>query len=241
MRTLTETSVNCLSWWYPRIAGHVPTPETYFVRVSDWMELAKILDNQECWYFNELCVLLGKAVDRVGTPCFLRTGQGSGKHDWKNCCFLESRDDLPQHICKLVEWSHLVDFIGLRHDVWVVRKMLDVEPLFRCTAYGDMPVVREWRYFVKGGQVLYGIPYWPEGALEQGRPDREDWHTFVPLLHAEPIEQAAKLAATVSEVVEGAWSVDMLCCKDGGWYVTDMALAHMSHGWEAGRIDGPTP
>jgi len=64
--------------------------------------------------------------------------------------------------------------------------MLPTQPLFRCRLYGNMPVVREWRYFVDGGKLLYGIPYWPEEALEQGGPDADDWREHLKLLQTEP-------------------------------------------------------
>lgn len=222
---------NCLSFWYPQIRHAVPTPETFYVTVSDGWRLANLLDGGECWYFDSLCEILWDAAKKVGLPCFLRTGQGSGKHDWKNCCYLTDAELIPQHVMALVEWSHMVDMMGLPHGTWVIREMLDVSPVFRCTAFGGMPVVREWRYFVADGELLYGIPYWPEEALEQGRPDKNSWRDDLPFLHS-PFEGGEELARKVAEVIPGRWSVDVLETANSDLYVTDMAIAEQSWGWK---------
>lgn len=225
---------NCLSYWYPKIANHVPTPDTFFVRVADGWRLADLLAGGSCWYFESLCEMLRGAAEVVGTPCFLRTGQGSGKHNWKDCCYVTDAPAIGRHVMNLVEWSHRVALMGLPHDVWVVRKMLPTRPAFHCARYGGMPVVREWRYFVDGPKVLYGIPYWPEVALGQGGPDVAGWRDHLTDLHAE-ISGGAALANEAGARVGGRWSVDVLDTTDGP-HVTDMAVAERSWGWEE-----PTP
>jgi len=220
----------CLSFWYPQIVRAVPTPKTFFVRVSDGWALANLCEGQPCWYFDALCTMLQGAIELVGIPCFLRTGMGSGKHNWKNCCYLDDPAKLKQHIFNLVEWSHLVDFMGLDHSVWVVREMLPTKPKFLCQRYGDMPVVREWRYFVDGDKLLYGIPYWPEDALEEGQPNDENWRVCLSYLHEEPGPEVVELATKAGGCVGGKWSVDVLEGQDQ-WYVTDMAIAEVSYGW----------
>ena len=229
---------NCLSYWYPKIEGEVPTPETFFVSLSDMWGLASVLDGNPCFYLRALADLLRAAGDEFGWPVFLRTGQGSGKHDWSRTCFVSDPCDVERHIVSLVEWSHLVDFVGLPHNVWVVRKMLPTRPVFKCTRYGGMPVVREWRYFVDGDRVGYGIPYWPEGALDQGGPDREDWREFLCALHAQPPSDVTQIAAAAGRAMGGdIWSVDVLE-SDNGWFVTDMALAEASYGWGSRQVGG---
>jgi hypothetical protein len=129
----------------------------------------------------------------------------------------------------------MVDMMGLPHDVWVVREMLPTQPVFHCKFYGNMPVVREWRYFVDGARVAYGIPYWPEEALRQGEPDVANWESFIPRLHEEPGSKVEELAYLVGERIGGQWSVDVLECGND-WYVTDMAIASRSYGFDADKF-----
>lgn len=230
---------NSLAYWYPRIKDAVPTPETHILEAE--ADLTSLLDGETPDGFDSLVSGLCLAADMVGWPCFLRTGHGSGKHDWERTCFVRRSADMAQHVGALVEWSHLVDFMGLPTNVWVVRQMLPTEPLFRCEAYGGFPVTREFRLFVRAGGidgagVSHVQPYWPPESCEQGRPDVEDWRD---LLRASwtvsPWEGVAicDLALTaVRAIGSGYWSVDVLQDRDGGWWVTDMAEGDASFQWD---------
>jgi len=94
-----------------------------------------------------------QAATAVGFPCFLRTDHTSGKHEWNRTCFLKSADDIPQHIFNLAEHSEICDFIGLPRDTWVVREYLPIIPYGSCPHYGNMPLCREFRFFVNDDVV----------------------------------------------------------------------------------------
>lgn len=221
----------CMSWWYPKIQGLVPTPRTEIVKAG--IELWRLIDDETPDGYYGFLTRLGEMAVKVAPghieqPVFLRTGHTSGKHNWKCCCYLDY--DLDGHVRALVNFSAMAGFFGLPYDVWAVREYLPVEPLFRCTAYGDMPVVPERRYFVDGGKLLYSIPYWPEQALQEGEPDEPNWRDKLPIVQREFTEAAAKMARTCGEACGGKWSVDVLLTRDG-YYVTDMAEAEKSWGW----------
>ena len=226
--------LSCLSYWYPKIRDIVPTPATEILQTD--VELIHLLDGKTPDGFRDFLSKLRSAADRFGYPCFLRTGQGSGKHNWKHCCHVTDGELLDRHIAGLVEWSCMVDMMGLSYDVWVVREMLATTPLFHCTAYGDMPVVKEFRAFVDGAKVLYVNPYWPEDALEQGHPDRIDWRSCLPQLVGNQLDLAIveNLSSRAGAAVGGKWSVDVLFARDQ-CYVTDMAEAERSWGWDPER------
>lgn len=116
----------------------------------------------------EFLTRLEAAGDLIGWPVFLRTGQGSGKHQWKRTCYVQDAGELPYHVAALVEWSHLVDMLGLPTYVWAVRELLPVEPICTLPRYGDMPLTKESRVFVRDGKVLCSHSYWPEGAIAAG-------------------------------------------------------------------------
>lgn len=228
----TETELTCLSYWFPKIrdAG-LPVPKTEIVQMSlgAVKEGYGLLDGKRCGIaFGEFVDQIWHAAQQMGFPVFLRTGQGSGKHQWEKTCYLSSDRHLNRHLFNLIDWSSCAD---LPFNVWCVREMLPTTPLFRCTAYGGMPVVREFRFFVDGPQVLFHIPYWPEDAFEQGKPDDPAWRLSLPLLQSERhIGAARTLASAAGEAVGGKWSVDLLETQRG-WFVTDMAVAERSYGW----------
>jgi hypothetical protein len=170
---------------------------------------------------------LRNAATGIGFPCFLRTGMTSGKHEWKNTCYVESASDVPQHVFNIVEFSECADIFGMDWSVWAVRELLPTIPHGVCPRYGNMPVCREFRFFVEDGQIHCFHPYWPLEALKDG-----GWSGDYEAMCAVPDEvELRRLAERVSWVVPGAWSVDILE-TERGWYVTDMAEAYKSFHWE---------
>lgn len=239
-RTHTEDR-NCLSWWFPRIQGAgLPVPKTHVITTE--VPLIEMVDRKSPLGLDLFLTALRTAADDVGYPAFLRTGQGSGKHQWEETCFIQSTSNIGQHVFNLVEWSECVDMLGLPYHVWAVREYLPVRPLYRCTRYGNMPVVREWRAFVDGARVVYVNPYWPLEALEQGAPDCKTWaDSYDGDFAASPqttttIEQ---LASAAGFACGGRWSVDILETING-LYVTDMAIANRSWGYDESRFLGCT-
>jgi hypothetical protein len=214
---------NCLSYWYPKIMGIVPTPETILTRTE--IKLIEVFDNRKPEGWDEFIDVLGKATDYMGYPCFLRTGQTSGKHDWAKTCYLPSRDVLESHVISIIEYSEMVSLIGLPCDVWVVRKMLPTQPLG--IAFDGMPICKEFRVFVRDGDILCWHPYWPKNSFKQGVPE---WYNELCELEDGDLRTVLYNAAKAGRAVGGAWSVDILKTKDG-WYVTDLATAEDSWHW----------
>ena len=235
---------NCLSYWFPRIkAAGLPVPETRIVRTKvDLTPLDGLPPGS-----SEFLSRLSEAADAIGYPVFLRTGHGSGKHEWTRTCCVTEPKQLGQHVYNLVEWSCMVDMAGLPTNVWAVREMLPTTPLF--TAFRGMPICREFRVFVDGPEVVCEHPYWPPKALVQGFPrkqsvqwgldedirqlpenfDRLYWDLCsLPEGDRRKVTQLASLAGAV---LGGKWSVDVLETKRG-WYLTDVAEADRSFHWD---------
>ena len=228
---------NCLSYWFPKLqdAG-VSVPRTEIIRTN--IKLECLCDGEIPEGFDDFRRSLEEAAVKIApldSPLFLRTGQGSGKHDWKNCCYLTAASKLADHVRSLVEWSHMVDFIGLPHDVWCVREYLPVEPVAVLPRYGDMPLVRELRGFIENGKVVCVHNYWPAKAIVQGGGTEEEAKRATVFINAvgctEPaaIDLIHEVAAAFAD--NGSWSVDVLQTKRG-WFVTDMAEAGRSFHWE---------
>lgn len=237
---------SCLSYWFPlvRDAG-LPVPKTAIIQAPDlspWIsrKSGESLTSGFDGFFNDLA----RACAEVGGfPVFLRTGHGSGKHGWKDTCFVPNFDVLPQHVYAIFEWSHMVDMLGLPTDVWAVRELLKTEPIFK--AFDDFPVTKERRYFVRDGEVICRHPYWPEAAVEEGSPRLlskplqidlpiTDWRERLAEMNAETPEEVEELTALsrrVAKSVSGFWSVDWLWTADRGWVLIDMAEGERSFHW----------
>jgi hypothetical protein len=210
----------CLSYWYPRIryAG-LPVPRTLIIHAP----LLLTYEDVPTAGLDDLLWQIDAACGRVGYPAFLRTGLTSAKHDWKESCFIAAHSNIASHVNQILEYSEMVDFLGLDCSVWAVREMLPTKPMFH--AFNGMPIVREFRFFVEDGKVTHVQPYWPADSIQ--RPDVPDWEAR--LAHASEITQEERgvlsdMARTANAYVPGDWSVDFLETENG-WYLTDMAVA----------------
>ncbi len=221
---------NCLSYWFPRIqAAGLPVPRTEIVTAD--CELLRLYDGTTPEGYHTFFQSVWKAARRIGYPCFLRTGHTSGKHDWKDTCYVQAMEDLGRHIFNLVEFSECCDLMGLPTDVWVIREMISTSPAF--VAFGGMPIAREFRIFTRDNEPVCIHPYWPKDTIQ--RPTTDDWAER--LAEMSEIDEATAgrlkaMARTASLATDyGDWSVDFLEDTDGNWWLIDMAVAAGSWHW----------
>lgn len=220
---------NDLAYWFPRVkAAGLPVPDTRIVTTD--IDLCALTDGVTPAGFDQFVNELMWAGNEIGgRPFFLRTGHGSGKHNWSRTCFVDE-GNLGWHVAALVEWSHTVDMFGLPHQTWAVRKLIDTAPLFLCQTWEGFPVTREFRVFVRGGLVETHYPYWPEDAIESARPDRDDWRQLLRSASTLDDAQVLKLAERAGTAVDdGYWSIDFLQDRAGAWWLTDMADGAQSY------------
>ena len=234
-----NTDMNCLSTWFPKLqTAGLPVPKTIIVRAPN---LLPLLDGEQPDGWATFMVELANACDVMGFPCFLRTGQTSAKHSWLESCFITHISCLGRHVANLVEFSEMADFVGLPTNVWAVREMLPTIP--QMTAFNGMPICREFRCFVRNGEVICWHPYWPGDALLDGMPnppaDFEQRYANLCYLPATDEPLLRDLASRAGAAVGGDWSVDILETKRH-WFITDMAVAQQSFHWpdcqHAGRF-----
>lgn len=216
---------NCLSYWFPKIMDLVPVPKTEIIHTS--VNLIETVTQPDVMPkgFDDFIKQLGDACDEMGYPCFLRTGHTSGKFEWRDTCFVASREVLPAHVAALVEYSECVDLIGLPYHVWAVRELLPTRSYG--TAFRGMPVCKEFRVFVEGPQVRCWHPYWPENSFKGNLPAE---YNELCKLEEEDQRIVLDMASKVGYMMNNQWSVDVLL-TDRGWYVTDMARAESSWHW----------
>ena len=225
-----------LSWWFPRIeAAGVPVPRTKLLKMPPAAreDIYAMFDGKDVKdgmpaFADEVRA----AAAEFGYPFFLRTDYTSGKHNWANTCFVGSPEDVLLHIFNIVEFSECAAFIGLPWTNWAVREMLPIMPISICKAYGNMPVCREFRFFVDGGKVQCWHTYWRLHALEQGsiNVNSVDAFRLLSRMDRRDEDRLVALAEQAGRAVGGAWSVDVLDTARG-WFVTDMAEAHKSYHW----------
>lgn len=227
---------NCISYWLPIVQTikEIQTPETIIIKpdvglyqLIDIME--PLPDAKTVAAFEGLVTSIRHAGARLGFPLFMRTGTFSGKHQWKDTCFVKYPADIPKQLAHLIEDAACRDQCL---DVFCARELLPTSPAFHAF-HGDMPIVRELRVFVRGNQLLGSVPYWPEKAFEDQPVSAPQWRDYLAELNNIPADQVyelEKLSRIAGARLEGAWSVDWLW-TNRGWYLTDCAIGPMSYGW----------
>jgi hypothetical protein len=253
------TPSNCITYWFPKLAeSGAKVPRTHILHAPG--ELLHMCDGKDPYGYADFVKLIEFCCSDVGYPCFFRMGDGSGKHSWKDCCWISSPADIPGHLYQTVEDQACKD---LDTDIVVIREGIRTRPLFHAF-WGEMPITREFRFFVEieekteiedgppgpfGEQrkilslptyepkITHIQPYWPAEAIDGHRPDRENWAQLLQgvstLSAAEHETLTALVLAAMSQFhgTEG-WSVDVLQDRAGEWWFTDMALAGCSYRWE---------
>lgn len=219
-----------LSFWFPKLeAAGLPVPRTILLEMPDEAQASiwHAFDGKD--YEGGALALFAAEIARacatVGYPAFLRTDHTSGKHGWKRNCHVPDEASIIHRIMGVAEFSEMASLPWAR---WAVREFLPTIPFGVCTRYGNMPVCREFRFFVTDGAIQCAHPYWPKHALDDGGAEAIDHEA---LCRMDNEAELRALAEAAGRAVPGSWSIDLLE-TERGWYVTDMAEAHKSFHWE---------
>lgn len=219
-------------FWFPKIADDFPVPRTEILPLTSasQYELRRMLDGEP---LSPTRTELIKATAReIGYPLFLRSDQGSAKHQWRDTCYVPTEEDLIPHLVRLVEWHECIGFMGLMYDALVFREYVDLVGPF--TAFNGMPVARERRLFVQDGGVLCDHAYWVSHALDRGHhvaPLPADWRgtlRALNTLHPDDKDHLYRMGAEFSRRVPGYWSVDFAYTAAGDWILIDAARGELS-------------
>lgn len=232
---------NCLSYWFPKLEEvGLPVPKTVWIdfdqkiggvsealRKMFWMEDLNDLETERLSKFTYSLKFMAQSI---GYPLFMRTGQTSHKHSWEETCLVTNEKQLIKNAQALTEYSLMADMkTGLPINVWALRQIIETTPAF--FAFNNMPITKEFRYFIKEGKIDHVQPYWPADAIE-GHTQDKDWRLKLEAmnkLRKDEEKDVLELINKVATIFDGYWSVDVLKDKFGKWYVTDMATGEDSY------------
>ncbi len=228
-----KVNKDSMLYWYPQIKDlDLLMPKTEMI-VIPTKKLIKLINNKEDTerFLSEYKEKILERAKKIGYPLFMRTDQMACKHDWKNTCYVPSEKDLINHLFRLVDGNFCVDMFGeAEPNAIVFREFLELDWSFK--AFADMPIAREFRFFIRDGTVECRHPYWPPNAIR--RPSIDDW---LDILRKQSILKPSEktlldnYSKTIGNVLSGYWSVDYCRTREGLWYLTDMALGEQSYHW----------
>ncbi len=226
-----ENKTSLLYWW-PRVKDlGIPVPVTHILPVCPTAFL-DAMDGKPLP--PSLVVRMRDTAKLLGYPLFLRTDLQSGKHGWDKTCFVLDEYHLVNCAMNVAQENEMgACFFGPSYSAFVFREFLQLEASF-VAFYGNLPVNKERRYFIRAGEVICRHPYWPHDAVRGHTKDKK-WRQKLGALNfesPEEIELLSRYARTVGTVMPEYWSVDFAMAKDGTWYLIDMALGDESFHWE---------
>ncbi len=229
----TREQLISLVYWFPILKRiRMRVPKTMIVYSGD-IELGHLVDGEKPENFDVFLTRMEVALEDFKLPVFIRTGMTSDKHGWNSTCFLKDKKDLPRHISNLVQTSFIANIAGLPFDYsfWVIREIIETEPIFNFFP-GEMPITKEFRFFINKGKIQCYHPYWPEEAFQNRL--TEDQKKKLKEIQTLTIEEEKELFAMTNYIArffKDYWSVDFLKAKNGDWYCIDMATGERSYHW----------
>lgn len=232
-------SLNDITFWYPVLFRHgVPVPKTIIIHTN--INLEKLAYGEKVKGIEEFIGDLRVAIDRIGTPAFLRTGYSSNKHDWKKSCFISQEDvgeKLLSHVVNLVEHSAVMTIDRFSPcDFWAIREFIKTKPYFEYFE-GEMPITKERRFFVRDGKIECSHSYWDVENLFSGIEKEKliELNNFTD----EDKKEMVKMVTYIGKLFSGYWSVDLLKGENGTWYCTDMAIGERSYHEKHKNLNSP--
>ncbi len=227
-------------WLAPITAARLPVPETWVVPYSH-AGCISLFDGAPSAEFDRLVDAVTKAAEMIGYPVFVRTDLASAKHSGTRAFKVESADQVASRLLSTIEDNELKFWTEIGPTAFLVRRYLDLPAPF--TAFGGLPISREFRFFADSDRVICRHPYWPADAVERHidgeRPDnwREMmWDLRHKMGEINAIDEMAIAAARACG--GGRWSVDFAQDRDGKWWLLDMATMEQSYHWP-GCPNGP--
>ena len=228
---------NTMFYWYPKIKDlDIPQPKTesYKFTKDEYKTLHKTEGIPTTLYDN--CILV---AEKIGFPLFMRTDNSSCKHGWKKTCYVEIKESLKMHLFELLSTSMMQGWMSYNDNGLFFREFIELDYGYygdkKFTAfYGEFPVNRERRYFIRDGKIQCHHPYWYPDAIQNSSIDSPYKDMILEQINSEnrtEIEQLSNYALMVAKIFPEYWSVDFAKSIDDTWYLIDMARGEDSFHW----------
>jgi len=236
---------NCISFWFPILRNSgVSVPKTVIIDM-DKVDKNFVKGKKSAIYGNELKqehidsffkfkIILEKMANKIKYPLFLRTGHTSNKYDWIDSCYVSSKSKLMKNAQNIAEFSMRANYkAGIPINVWAVREIIPTKPVF--TAFNQMPIVTEMRYFFNNGKIVCYHPIWFKESFSFFKkspykvPDIDEKLKKLYVIRNIEYDKLKVLTEKVAKCFKGYWSIDWLRSRNGTWYAIDMAKGEDSY------------
>jgi hypothetical protein len=195
-----SSNPTAFEFWYPKVEGLAPTPKSAVFRISPsalWQMIEPVAENKRHEQeYKEVADAISGFSNVIGVPFFLKRGNFSAKHSWKDACFVDSSDteNIIRHMVEIATDAELCDCAP--EYCFVARALIPTKCAFKAF-WGKMPVTKERRYFIRDGQVEFHHPYWPPDSIETEydlHTDEPNWKALLAEVNRETPEEVEHLS-----------------------------------------------
>lgn len=224
---------SALLWLPPIEKAGLPVPRTIIVPYDHFSAMGEI-EGDDAEELPRLIDVVTAAAKEIGYPVFLRTDLSSAKHGGLEACSAKDESEITRATVLTIEDNEMKFWLEPHGpSAFMVREFIDLDSGF--SAFGGLPIAREWRFFVRGGEPCCHHSYWPEDSVEFWEEEEpKGWREILADHHREPAEIEALQAQALLAAAAcggGFWSVDFAMDKTGKWWLLDMAHGADSWHW----------
>ncbi len=180
--------------------------------------------------FKALIEMLQLAGQKLGYPCFLRNSAGSDKHNFKDACLVNSKDEMSEKVLSTLQ-SMLMKDLFFALDEWVIREYIPpvIKEFGVVPSFGNMPLRAERRYFFKDKKILAHCEYWIKEAIEHDEMVDLDYLNELNFESDEEVKFLMRETKKIANILPGFWSIDWMKGANNKWYCIDMAPGGVSY------------
>ena len=140
-------------------------------------------------------------------PIIIKDYVKSQKHYWNEACFIPNVSDSEKAHAVISKFIELQD--SDLNEGLVFRKFVALEELTKHSESG-MPLTKEFRVFVKNGEVMTIFKYWDEGDYQNVEPVIEHFTEIIP------------------KIKSNFFTMDIAKKKDGNWIIVELGDAQVA-------------
>lgn len=234
--------------YYPIISNieGISTPKTQFVSIDDAVIFYQCITlGFETKCTNEIKSYIENKVNNANIifPCFFKLATRSLKHAlYGECMIFQTKEDFISKIPEII-YGMAANYDNDRYvsNTFCFRELLDID--YSVNNYGQMPLINEYRTFIKDGKITAFMPYYSYESFAQNflkygekRPEKHEecriaYDKIVKLTESDK-KEIERISFEISKVMPAHHSLDIMQDLHGKWWIVDMQPAEMSFGYD---------
>ena len=234
--------------YYPIISkiNGISTPKTQFITIENgaiFWALIRLGSSGKC--IDDVINYIENSIkdNAIQFPCFFKLATRSLKHAlYGECMIFKTKEEFMSSL-PTIGGGMFANYDNDRYvsNTFCFRELLDID--YSVNNYGQMPLINEYRTFIKDGKITAFMPYYSYESFaknflgyDEKRPEKHEEcriaYDKIVKLTEEDKNEIERISLEISKVIPAHHSLDIMQDLQGKWWVVDMQPAQMSSGYE---------